>query len=134
LLVHVGELHRRTDANLPGVGRLCAGEHAKQRGLAGAVRTDDADDRPARDRERQVVYQQPIAEALAQVLDLDHQVAEARAGRDVDLIGLIALLELTRSELLVARQARLALGLPRLGIGAHPFELARHGLLERRAL
>ena len=43
-LIDVGELHDRPDAHFAGVGLFLAGQHAKQRRLAGAVRTDDADD------------------------------------------------------------------------------------------
>ena len=72
--------------------------------------------RARRQLEAQVVDQQPVAEALAQVLDLDHEVAEARPGRDVDFVGLLALLEFLRDEFLEAAEARLALGLARLGV------------------
>ena len=109
----------------PASGRLGAGEHAEQRGLAGTVRPDDADDAAARQREIQVIDQQAIAESLAQALDLDDQVAQPRSGRDVDLVGLVALLELLGGELIVAGQARFALGLTCLRIGAHPLEFAR---------
>jgi hypothetical protein len=54
-----------------GVGLLLAGDHAEQRGLAGAVRADDADDAAGRQLERQVLDQQPVAEALVQALGLD---------------------------------------------------------------
>ena len=71
---------------------------------------------------------------LRRPFDFDHQLAEPRAGRNVDLVGLVALLEFLGGQLLVARQARLALGLSRLRIGAHPLELARQRLAQRLAL
>src|SRR5262249_45176444 len=40
-LVDVRELHGRTDGEDTGVGLLLPDEHAEQRGLTGAVRTDD---------------------------------------------------------------------------------------------
>src|SRR5690606_41620237 len=43
-LVDVGHVHRRTHPDGPAVGLLGPGQHAEQRGLAGAVRADDADD------------------------------------------------------------------------------------------
>ena len=70
---------------MPRVGLLLAGDHAEERGLAGAVGADDADDAAAREAEREVLDQQPVAVALAQVLGLDHDVAQPRAGRDDDL-------------------------------------------------
>ena len=46
---------------------------------------DHADDAAGRQREAEIVDQQAIAVALAQVRGLDHHVAEARTGRDRDL-------------------------------------------------
>src|SRR5262249_3062566 len=46
------------------------------------VGPDDADDAGLRERERQVLDEQPIAEALAQVVDSDDGVAEALADGD----------------------------------------------------
>jgi hypothetical protein len=101
----------------PGVGRSWPDDHAEQGRLAGAVRPDDPDDAGARQRERQVLDQQPVAEALAQALDLDDGVAEARPGRDGDLqLALVPLCVVRLGEqLLVGRQAGLALGLARPG-------------------
>ena len=109
----------------PSSGFSCAGDHPEQRGLADAVGADDADDAGARQRERQVVHEGAALEALGEVLGLQHDVAEARTGRDVDLGGvdLAHPVGLGR-HLLVARQTRLALGLAGLGVGAHPLELA----------
>ena len=67
------------------VGLLLADDHAEERRLARAVGADDADDAAGRQDEVQVVDQQVVAVALAQALGLDHQVAEARPGRDRDL-------------------------------------------------
>ena len=61
------------------VGRLLAGDHPEERRLAGAVRADHADDAGGRQRERQVLEEQPVAEALRHALRLDHDVAEPRA-------------------------------------------------------
>jgi hypothetical protein len=47
-LVDVGEFHGLADPQAARVGLLLAGDHPEQRGLAGAVRTDDADDAAAR--------------------------------------------------------------------------------------
>src|SRR5579864_1663024 len=141
-LIDVGEAHARTEAYLAGIRLFDARQHAKQRGLAGAVGADDADDAAARQAEAQVVDQQPLAIALAQPLGRDHQIAEPLARRNVDLIGLVALLELARGELLVTLQPRLALRASRLRVLPHPFQLMRQrapqrlllALLEREAL
>ena len=90
------------------------------------------DDAGARQRERQVLDQQPVAVALAQALDLDDRVAQPRPGRDGDLQ--LALRRTSRvvglvEQLLVGAEAGLALGLAGLGAHAHPFELARERAL-----
>src|SRR5512145_2709858 len=74
-LLDVGELHGLADRNLAGIGLLSSRDHAKERRLAGAVRTDDADDGTGRHLERKLVDEQPIAVALRHVLELDHLVA-----------------------------------------------------------
>ena len=133
-LVDVRELDGRPDAQLAVVGLLGAGEHAEQRRLARAVRADDADDAGRRQRERQVVDQQVVAVALREVLGLDHHVAEPLAGGDGDLepvasaVGRLGFGE----QLLVRREAGLALGLARLRRHAHPLELAFERALSRR--
>ena len=106
------------------------GEHAEQRGLAGAVRADDAHDATARQAERQVVEQQAVAESLAQTVGLDDQVAQALARWNVDFVRLVALLEFLRLQFFETLQARLALGLPRLRVLAHPFQFLLQGLAE----
>ena len=116
---------------VPGVGRLLADDHPEQRRLAGPVGTDDPDDPGLRQRERQVLDQQPVAVALAQALDLDDRVAEARPGRDRDLelaVGGGAGVRLGQ-QLLVGTESGLALGLAGARGQAHPLELAGEGAL-----
>jgi hypothetical protein len=62
----------------PAIGLLLPGDHPEQRGLAGAVRADDADNAARRQLERQVVNQQPVAKALLQAIRLDDHVPAAR--------------------------------------------------------
>ena len=78
-LIDVGELHRLADPQRAAVGLLLAGDHAEQRGLARAVGTDHAHDAAAGQLERQIVDEQPVAVALAEVIGLDHDVAQAAA-------------------------------------------------------
>src|SRR6185503_8174747 len=126
-LVDVRELDGVADRDVAGVGRLLPDDHAEERGLARAVRPDDADDAGPWQREAQVLDEQPVTEALAEAIDLDHLVAQSGPRRDRDLeltllepAGVVGL----REELLVGRQPSLALRLAGLGRQAHPFELA----------
>src|SRR4029079_1399833 len=102
------------------------GQHLEQRRLASAVGADDADDAGTRERERQVLDEQAVAETLAQPVDLDHRVAEAPADRDRDLQAVRAALGRLRLllQLVVGRQAGLALRLPGLWCHPYPFALA----------
>ena len=118
-------------ANLATVGPFLSREHAEQRGFARAVRPDNTDDGARRHLETQVLDQQSVPEALAQVVDLDHQVPQARARGDVDFFRLLALLVSLRRQFLEPLQACLALRLPRLGVRAHPFQFGLDGLLSR---
>src|SRR3990172_8424809 len=89
-LVDVGELYGFANAQFPAVWFFLAGDHAEQRCLAGAVRTDHADDAAARKIEADAVDEQPVAVTLGQVFRLHHHVAETRARRDEDLLGFVA--------------------------------------------
>ena len=133
-LVDVGELDRVADAQRARVGLLLADDHAEQGGLAGAVRPDDAHDAAAGQDEVQVVHEQVVAVALAEVLRFDDQVAQAGPGRDGDLARSLALLLglLLGEQLLVVGEAGLALGLAGARGHAHPLELALQRALARR--
>src|SRR5690606_21860855 len=133
-LVHVGQLHGRADVDLARIRLLLADDHLEQRGLARAVRADDADDRARRHRERQVVDQQAVAETLRDMLELDDLVAQALARWDEDLVGLVALLVVDRLQLLDPGQARLALGAAALGVLPRPLQFLGDRLLPRLLL
>ena len=122
-LVDVAELHRLADLDRAGVGLLLAGDHAEQRGLAGAVRADHADDAAGRQLEGEVVDQQVVAVALLAGASKSTTFCPSRsADRDDDLrVPGSAWLGDLRQQLLVALIARLRLGLPRLGRGGDPF-------------
>jgi hypothetical protein len=60
-LVDIAKLHRLADGDRARIGLLLPGDHPEQRGLAGAVGPDDADNAARRQLERQVVDQQPVA-------------------------------------------------------------------------
>ena len=131
-LVDAGDLHGFADLDGAGIRLLLAGDHAQQGRLARAVAADHADDGALGDAERQVVDQHAITEGLRHVVEVDDLVAQARTGRDVDLVGLAALLEFLRLHFLETLQTRLGLGLTRLGALAYPLQLGLHGLGVRR--
>ncbi len=81
-----------------------------------------------------VLDEEFLPETLAEVAGLDHQIPQPGAGRDEELLGFIALLLFLRGQFLEPGEARLALGVPALGAGAHPFQLGLHGLLAGRFL
>ena len=117
---------------MPESGCLLADDRPEQRRLAGAVGADHADDPGGRQREREILDQQAVAEALAQMVGLDHGAAQARAGRDVDL-GLVEVrVALLGEQRLVAVQASLGLGATALGVRPHPLELLLDRALARR--
>src|SRR5262249_25716075 len=76
-------------------------------------------------RERQALEEQPVAVTLGEYLDLDDNVAEPRARRDVDLDAVELYLLLLGVELLVGGEPGLRLRVARLRAHAHPLELAR---------
>src|SRR3546814_789886 len=78
-LVDIAELHGVADAQAAAVGLLLAGDHAEQRGLAGAVGADDADDGARRNLEAEVVDQQLVAEGLADVLRSEEHTSELQS-------------------------------------------------------
>src|SRR6266446_4977259 len=90
-LVDVAQLDRLAHLQRAALGLLLPDDHAKQRGLAGAVGPDDADDAAGRQAQIQIVDQQAVAIALAQLLGHDDEIAQPRAGRNADLarVGLL---------------------------------------------
>src|SRR5262249_32130309 len=111
---------------------LLPGDHPEQRRLAGAVRTDDADNPAAREREVEVLDQQVVAVALLQPARLDDRVAETRSWRDVDLGGLDLLRRILLEQIFIRVQPRLPLRLARPRRHPDPFELAFERLLPPR--
>ena len=107
VLVHVREHDGLAHVELPGVRLLVTHDHLEERRLARAVRADHADDPGGWQRERQFLEEQPVAEALRDAVSLDHDVAEPRPGRDVDLDLVEPHGLLLREELLVRAEARL---------------------------
>src|SRR5690606_22626678 len=92
-LVDTGNMYTLADDDLAAVGLFLAGQHAEQGGFARAVTADDTDNGALGNGQRQVIDQHPIAVTLGYVVQLDDLVPQALAGRDVDFVGLAALLE-----------------------------------------
>ena len=82
-LVHVGQFYGFTDCDGAGIGLVVVADHPEQRGLARAVATDDANDRTRGHTERDVFVEQAVIEGLADAIDLNHLVTQARARWDV---------------------------------------------------
>ena len=118
----------------PASGLLLADDHAKQRGLAGAVRPDHADDAAGRQAKIEIVDQQSVAVALLEMLGIDHEVAKARPRRDHDLGAARRTVLGFAEQILVRGDARLALGLARARARPDPLQLARERLLARDLL
>ena len=123
-LVDVGELDGLAEPQRARVGLLGAGDHPHQRRLAGAVGADHADDPAARELEAEIVDQHAVAVGLAQAVGLDDDVAEPRAGGDVDLDLVELDVAVLGEQRLVGVEARLRLVAPRAGVQADPLELA----------
>src|SRR5258708_14445024 len=128
-LVHMAELARLADLDGAPVGLLRTSDHAEKRGLAGAVRTDDADDTARRQLEGEIVDQQVVAESLRKLLEIDHVLAEPLRHRDDDLGGGWPLLGGLGKQLIVALVTRLGLGLASARARGDPLLLARKRFL-----
>src|SRR5262249_42334456 len=116
------------------VGSFLLGDHAEQRGLAGAVGADHADDAARRQLEGEIVDQLAIAIALAEALEVDDVLAEPLGDGNDDLRGLGLLLARLLQQFLIALVARLGFGLTGLRRRRDPFLLARQRLLMRGVL
>src|SRR6266446_3108727 len=110
-LVHIAKLDRLANFDRTPIGLLLTGDHAEKRGLAGAVRTDDADDPTRRQLEGEIVDQQTVAKSLRKLVKINHVLAEPFGHRDDDLGGCGPLLRGFSEELIVALVTRLGLGL-----------------------
>src|ERR1700732_1341752 len=104
-LVDIAEMHALADRDGALVRLLLPGDHAEQRGLAGAVRTDHADDAAGRQLEGEIVDQEPVAISLGQSLEIDHVLTEPLGHGNGDLRGLGLLLDGELHQILVALEA-----------------------------
>src|SRR6185295_1129602 len=105
-----------------------------QRGLAGAVGADHADDAARRQLESEILDQHALAETLAEPFEVDDVLAEPLGHGNRDLRGLALLLARLFQQILIALIARLGLGLARFRRGRYPLLLAGERLLVRGIL
>ena len=134
LLIHIGQLHGLAHLEGSAIGLFQAHDHAEERGLACAVRTDHAHNAVRRQHEVEVVEEHLLAKSLLHMLSLDDLVAEARTVRNEDLKLLLALLLLLSEHLLISVKTGLALSLTGLGSHVCPFELSLQRLTTLRGL
>eukprot|EP00966_Prymnesium_polylepis_P088909 2057388-Prymnesium_polylepis.2 len=124
-------LDRIAQRQRPLVRLLLSLEHLDQSRLARAVGAHDAHDAAGRQLEREAIDEGPPVEALLEVAALDDLGAQPRPRRHVDGRRVCeGLLWRSVEQLLVARDARLRLGLPRLRVGVHPLQLVVERLLQ----
>ena len=127
-LIDRGDAHGLADLDRARVGRFLARDHLEERRLAGAVRTDHADDGAGRNAEGKIVDQETVAEALRDVFEFDHVVAETVGHGDEDFVRFVAGLVFVARELFKARETGLRLRLTALGILTNPFEFVLNRL------
>src|SRR5687767_12162365 len=84
-LIDITELDRFADLDRAFVGLFLPGNHAEQRGLAGTVWADNADDTAGRQLESEILDQDIVAIRLRQAVEVDHVLAEPFGHRDDDL-------------------------------------------------
>src|SRR6516165_3993679 len=133
-LVDIAEMHGFADRDRAFVRLLLAGDHPKQRGLAGAVRADHADNTARRQFESEIVDQFVLAIAFVDALEIDHVGTEPLGDGNDDLRGLGLLVVGLLQQLLVALVARLGLGLTRTRRRRNPLLLAHQRALARDLL
>ena len=102
---------------VPASGLVLPGDHAEQRGLAGAVRADDADDAAGRQLEGKVVDQQIVAVAFLEMVEVDDVLAEPLGDRNGDLRHLVDLGVGDLEQFVIALVTRLGFRLPRFRRG-----------------
>src|ERR1043165_6872883 len=82
MLRYIGETGEAPEADHSSVGLLDSREHAKQRRLAAAVRTDEPDSIPLLDRQRKIGEQGCGAETHRDLLTTEQQGHPAGCGND----------------------------------------------------
>src|ERR1700722_2647430 len=123
-LVDITKMHRLADLDRACIRLLLPGDHAEQRGLAGAIRPDNADNAAWRQPECEVIDQKVAAESLSKMIEVDDVLTEPFRHGNRDLRDAVGLGVGDLEQFLVALVARLRFGLPRLRRGRNPLLLA----------
>src|SRR6185295_8805436 len=106
-LVDITEMHAFADGDRALVRLLLPGDHPEQRGLAGAVGADHADDAARRQLEGEILDQHAVTEGLVEALEVDDVLAEPLSHRNGDLRRRGLLLARLLQKLFIALIARL---------------------------
>src|SRR5262249_5043949 len=114
------------------VGLLLGSDQSEQRGLASAVRADHAYNAAGRKLERQTFKQQVVSVPFADLIGIDHDVAQTRPRRDINLKLRRLFLNLLVEHGFVSLDAPLALGVPGFRSHPDPLQLAFERLLPLR--
>ena len=109
VLREIAHGHMRPVFQRARIGGRHAGNHLQQRGLAGAVRTDECDFLAAVHREIQMLVYNVVAVRLRDVLELHNEIARARRLTEVEMDGPAALGNLDALDLLQLAHAVLHL-------------------------
>ena len=83
-LLNIGQLDALAETELAGVAFFLAGDETEERGFAGAVGSDDADDRIGREDEIHVLEEDFVAVGFGDFDSFDDLCAQTRAGRDIE--------------------------------------------------
>ena len=123
ILVHVTQLDRLTDLDRARIRLLFPDDHAEHRRLAGAVRTDHADNPALGEAEVHILVEDLVSVGFAEPLGFDDHIAQPRARRNINfqICGLLVLFLI--DQFLIAVEPRLALRLAGFRRHANPFQL-----------
>src|SRR5690606_3477801 len=108
---NIGDLDRFTQSNSTAIGLFGARNHTKQCGFTRTVTADNPDYGTLGNAQRQVINQQAITVTFADILQLDHLIAQTLAWWNINFIRFVTRLEFVRLQFIQAGQTSLALGL-----------------------
>src|SRR5699024_7464169 len=131
VLLHIRQLDGVANLHGSGIWIFQAHDGLKQGGLTNTVRANNADDAVTRQGKGQILNQDTIIKALAQVLGFNNLVTQAWWSRNLDFfeVQLLVLLSLSR-HFFVAFQTSLVLCLTCLRTGANPCQFVLQTLTQ----
>src|SRR6201746_2709612 len=104
-------MHALADGDGALVRGFLLGDHAEQRGLAGTVGADHADDAARRQLEGEILDQYAVAEGLAEALEVDDVLTEPLGHRNGDLRSLALLVARLLEQVFIPLVGRLGFSL-----------------------